>query len=537
MYIKVSWDEDFDSLMMHLFSKYGRQLFTIDGIGDQMDLNKFSKTFFSKDTKTAADVSVDSNANVTAKTSVEYNFELAKPLKKYNSYFLLWKELRKEFGHEFANKAIESQLIGDIYINDFTDVALPYSYHPGTTIVLRKKNNPECIIHTTMESLFKEHQIYAIKKETYEEINLKPLNYEIYEENRWVELERILRHITDKFLYRFESKYGNVFTVTSDHPCILSDESEKYAEDVCVGDKIKTVNLCGFKDNCSANMTLESNKAYTVGAMIGGGSNLTNGLRFHQKKASQSSFFKIFKDTYDKLSILSENNGFDFGNTELSLWFKTNIGTRADNKKLPDFYLSWNVDAKYALLSGIIDTDGTVNKKTGVIDIRLVSLGAIQQIAELAVNLNFDRVRTSLVGNYQDHTCKIKQLQPLYRVSFRIPSECKIFDYSVKANKYKDVILKNKNIDGRFNSDEIIKKEKISFNNKYVYDVTTSSGRFYTNGIIAHNCFNFSTFDVALNGLVGISKRMHIRPPKSFDSFIRQVEQFMVYAANSILGA
>lgn len=132
MYIKVSWDEDFDSLMMHLFSKYDRQLFTIDGIGDQMDLNKFSKTFFSKDTKTAADVSVDSNANVTAKTSVEYNFELAKPLKKYNSYFLLWKELRKEFGHEFANKAIESQLIGDIYINDFTDVALPYCFNFST---------------------------------------------------------------------------------------------------------------------------------------------------------------------------------------------------------------------------------------------------------------------------------------------------------------------------------------------------------------------------------------------------------------------
>ena len=107
----------------------------------------------------------------------------------------------------------------------------------------------------------------------------------------------------------------------------------------------------------------------------------------------------------------------------------------------------------------------------------------------------------------------------------------------------KDIILNSHNKDQIFNiddevdSDEIIKKEKISFNNKYVYDVTTSSGRFYTNGIIAHNCFNFSTFDVALNGLVGISKRMHIRPPKSFDSFIRQVEQFMVYAANSILGA
>ena len=53
------------------------------------------------------------------------NFELAKPLKRYNSYYLLWKELRKQFGHTTANEIIEMQLNGSIYINDFTDVALP----------------------------------------------------------------------------------------------------------------------------------------------------------------------------------------------------------------------------------------------------------------------------------------------------------------------------------------------------------------------------------------------------------------------------
>jgi len=30
-------------------------------------------------------------------------------------------------------------------------------------------------------------------------------------------------------------------------------------------------------------------------------------------------------------------------------------------------------------------------------------------------------------------------------------------------------------------------------------------------------CFNYSTYDIYCNGLVGISKRMHISPPKSFD--------------------
>ena len=131
MYFRISWDTDFDTLMMHLWSKYGKELFTLDGIGEQMDLNKFSKNFFNSNGP-SADVSVDANANVVAKTGIEYNFELPKPLKRYNSYFLLWKELKKAYGLETANDIIESQLTGDIYINDFTDIASPYCFNYST---------------------------------------------------------------------------------------------------------------------------------------------------------------------------------------------------------------------------------------------------------------------------------------------------------------------------------------------------------------------------------------------------------------------
>jgi ribonucleoside-triphosphate reductase len=131
MFFKVSWDEDFDTLMMHLWSKYGKELFTLDGIGEQMDLNKFAKNFFNSG-QTTADVSVDANANVCGKTSIEYNFEMAKPLSRYNSYFLLWKELKKNYGLQVANNIVERQLTGDIYINDFSDIARPYCFNYST---------------------------------------------------------------------------------------------------------------------------------------------------------------------------------------------------------------------------------------------------------------------------------------------------------------------------------------------------------------------------------------------------------------------
>ena len=49
-------------------------------------------------------------------------------------------------------------------------------------------------------------------------------------------------------------------------------------------------------------------------------------------------------------------------------------------------------------------------------------------------------------------------------------------------------------------------------------------------------CFNFSTYDIACEGLK-MSNRLTVDPPKSLATFLRQVEQFVVYAGNSTLGA
>lgn len=49
-------------------------------------------------------------------------------------------------------------------------------------------------------------------------------------------------------------------------------------------------------------------------------------------------------------------------------------------------------------------------------------------------------------------------------------------------------------------------------------------------------CFNFSTYDIALEGLK-MGSRLNIVQPKSLFTFLRQLEQFVVYAGNSNLGA
>ncbi len=133
MYIKATFDSDFDGLMMHLFSKYPKKLFNLEGIGEQTDISKFSKSFFTNSSSTA-DVSVDDNSNVDDKSVIAYTAELPKPLFKYNSYFVLWKRLKQLYSHEIANNIIEKQISGDIYINDLHGVGagMPYCFNYST---------------------------------------------------------------------------------------------------------------------------------------------------------------------------------------------------------------------------------------------------------------------------------------------------------------------------------------------------------------------------------------------------------------------
>ena len=131
MNIKLSYDSEFTELFERLRGKYPSELFDLEGIGKQLDMNRFSQEFFNNET-TTADVSVDSNANVDANDIVAYNFELPKPFFKLNSYYLLWKTLAETHGTDYANEIIESQLSGDIYINDFTELKKPYCFNYST---------------------------------------------------------------------------------------------------------------------------------------------------------------------------------------------------------------------------------------------------------------------------------------------------------------------------------------------------------------------------------------------------------------------
>jgi len=138
MYFKTNYDQDFDDLYMHLKAKYPQKLFDLDGIGKQLDMSEFSRNFFSS--KVTSDASIDANANVDDISVIAYNTELPKPFFKLNSYYILWKELKRLYGHETANTIVEMQLTGDIYIHDFHGIGagLPYCFNYSTYDIMTK---------------------------------------------------------------------------------------------------------------------------------------------------------------------------------------------------------------------------------------------------------------------------------------------------------------------------------------------------------------------------------------------------------------
>lgn len=138
MYLKVSYEQKFDDLMMYLRGKYPDKLFNLDGIGEQTDMSKFSKKFFSANV--TSDASIDANANVDDISVIAYSTELPKPFFRLNSYYILWKELKKLYGLKVANDIVEMNLTGDIYIHDFHGIGagLPYCFNYSTYDILTK---------------------------------------------------------------------------------------------------------------------------------------------------------------------------------------------------------------------------------------------------------------------------------------------------------------------------------------------------------------------------------------------------------------
>lgn len=126
--IKLNFTDEFVNFWESLKERYPEEIFRIQGVhNDNFDISKFSKDFFKKSASVAS-VSVDANANVKEKSIAQYIQEYPKGLQRLNSFYQLFKWVKKVWGVKYAKIAVEKVLNGELAINDFSNFSTSYCY-------------------------------------------------------------------------------------------------------------------------------------------------------------------------------------------------------------------------------------------------------------------------------------------------------------------------------------------------------------------------------------------------------------------------
>lgn len=121
-----SYQKDFVNFMVNMLDKYGVEIFNLNGIGEQLDMNKAIKKAMSS--STMADTSVDPNSNTNIITSGAVFSEVGKAHSLIHNHYRVWKFMKKSHDLEYANDLMERKLTGQIYIHDFSSF-LPYCFN------------------------------------------------------------------------------------------------------------------------------------------------------------------------------------------------------------------------------------------------------------------------------------------------------------------------------------------------------------------------------------------------------------------------
>jgi anaerobic ribonucleoside-triphosphate reductase len=587
-----SFDSYFSSDIREFHLKYGEEIFATHGIANSsMDLVKFSKEFFAKSSN-LADVTVDSNANVSEKNVMQYNYENNKALMKLNSLYLMHKYIRQNFSRDMAKLALEKVLTGDIFVNDLGGFSMPYSYYQLTPIIIRVNGRQ---LYMTMRELFEVYKEFVEVLEDREQITFsevfKQIKYfgripvsiedsnrvcskdkrillqnvtenqviEVLENDRWVPLLRILKHKRHNKLVKYQTKSGNFSLVTEDHPVVLEDGSTKEAKSLVLGDKVCEVKY--FKSE-ESHINVPADLAYLIGFILGDGNvgkylfyQESNNLSEYDVAISVSKvsnqitiYQKDIKDTHlcgvvDRLvgkgnyTLTADGRKIIFGSVELRTLLAKYFGWRLDvyakNKALPINILSWNRESKIALLAGLVDSDGVITRSNGSVNIRLTSYATIVQLGEVLNSL----------GIYFSKRIADNGLYGIYFNSFE-----KFREYSFKSKlMFEETgIGINRNYDYLERTNEISKIEILDEENllpdgedlnEYVFDITTGSGVFYAGGMIQHNCYAFDLLNLVTEGMSFYEGTFRIGKAKRSSSFMALVIQATAYISNQIMGA
>ena len=318
---------------------------------------------------------------------------------------------------------------------------------------------------------------------------------EVLSEDGFVSLKAISRHKVqreDDKLLVIETEDGNVLRITKAHPVILSNGKTVRADRICVGDEILST------DDISIPLTeeieLEEKFAYLIGFMIAEGcwGHQTKEYAVVSQRKDKIERKKV-ENILQQLNIPYHNEGdfnIVFGTTRIGRFIRNHLHLqeRSYRKNLPDIIFRLSRNNIAALLSGLIDGDGDIDRNRTV-RIHSTSYTLLMQLKQLLALLGINAtVRCSSSHNMKPN-CRDN-----YVIRFRLPEEAiHLLHQSLKLT---DVSAKKK--ESPLFSSKVVKILDARCNDEYVYDITTQNQHFLINNIVVHN----SNFDTLLSPFI-----------------------------------
>lgn len=117
MDINIKLNKNFTTQYNKLQNEFGTDIAKINGFDDgQLSYTDFIDNFVDK--KVVADSSIDGNSNVSHKDIVTLEKEMPKPHQKLIAFNKIYQEIQKKFGFNDANKWLELEWIGALYLHD-----------------------------------------------------------------------------------------------------------------------------------------------------------------------------------------------------------------------------------------------------------------------------------------------------------------------------------------------------------------------------------------------------------------------------------
>lgn len=587
MDIRINLDKDFERSLKSLQDKYGEKMSLLNGFSNtQLDYTEFIDNFVDSDSISGA--TIDPNSNVSRKDVRGLLDEMSKPHQKLLSYNKIFYEIKKKYGVEAAQKWLELDFNGSLYLHDSSSATFyDYSYKGTETLLVKYR---DVVYLLSFEQLFElvdeEVQYLDARRKSLAKYTNELSVWD--NEKTWTKVSRVIKKPKTEEFHFIRTKSGHSQIVTNNHP-VVTTAGDIDAADVTTEHALSTIKVPASFLNQNRVQTawaLESHPGHREICFRGrpfrgdmgedtredGQVAYYSGVNFIQNRidldhefgwivgmALSSGFIaqstiRIVKQNeamIEKLIDICERKMFGYSlNTRtengattviiksrvLSDIFIRMFGERFNDKRssMTKDILKYGNDFIAGVVAGIIDGDGKLNPDGVSVDIRFHSRTMMNQVSFLL--RYFGHVAIDSIPE------KVADKKPT-ESSNSVPYRYYVRYYPMDNGMPMHSVLDESLMFSEYDEETFSASDQVTDNvfldwdrDDFVYDITTDSRYFNCNGILSHNCYNYDLTRLATDGLYFLPAT-NSSPANHLTTFMAHLREFIVFVSNRSAGA